>query len=444
MVNFGCFADPVRRCALPAGSEGRALPEMCVKPAQAWAVHLPAVAVQQTDRLVNGFVKLHPGQPKTGALADPYHKTSLNSTTAVLINGEVLGKHLFRKSEMFDPQRKYKIHWEITDLCNLKCPMCPRTDAQNRCRPTADVRNTQFFLDDVKELLPDTFLKQVQRIDFCGNFGDPCMARDFTEICRHLMTCGAVVMVSTNGAMRRPQWWENLGRVFADSHSWVEFHLDGLADTNHFYRIGARWENIEANAAAFIAAGGRAEWHFILFKHNQHQVETARAVARWMGFRAFVPTTTGRFPHGGRFAYMHPDGDWRSLEQATVSLEENPEKQKAGADPSARCTTAAGSDAILCKSAEKNRFFIDATGYMAPCCWVSNRDPRRPGDMLRAVAAAGKDPERFNLRRRPIEDILGDDLFSQTFPQLWGASALVTCQKKCGRRHRNVKIREKL
>ena len=350
------------------------------------------------------------------------------------------------KAAMFNAQRKYKIHWEITDLCNLKCPMCPRTDIHNRCRPVSEIQHTQFFLQDVKELLPGAFLKQVQRVDFCGNFGDPCMAKDFYGICELLMArYGVTVMVSTNGSMRKPGWWEKLGRLFAGTKSWLEFHVDGLADTNHLYRIGAKWGNIEANAAAFIATGARADWHFIAFRHNQHQLEQAREIARRMGFSAFVPTDTGRFPDGGEFAYMHPDGDWRALEKTTVAIQDGLAATEAADSTASRLDKAAtATDTIVCKSVAKNRFFIDAAGYVAPCCWVSGRDPQRPGDMLRAVAAAGKDPERFNLRRRPIEEILADDLFSKGFPDLWGVDALSTCRKKCGRHHRNVKIRLKL
>ena len=346
---------------------------------------------------------------------------------------------------MFNSQRKYKIHWEITDLCNLKCPMCPRTDTQNRCRPVKELQNTQFFLTDVKKLLPDAFMKQVQRVDFCGNFGDPCMARDFYDICEYLIVHHQItVMVSTNGSMRKPPWWGRLGQLFAGTPSWLEFHVDGLADTNHLYRIGARWENIEANAAAFIEGGGRAEWHFILFKHNQHQVDQAREFARRMGFHAFVPTDTGRFSDGGKIPYMHPDGDWRILEQADVRLEKTPDSKGMKAASSIQSEAGDGPPAIRCKSAEKNRFFLDAAGYLAPCCWISNRDPLRPGDMLRAIAATGKDPEQFNIRRRPVGEILQDDLFSIGFPGLWNADDLATCRKKCGRHHRNVKIRMNL
>ena len=346
---------------------------------------------------------------------------------------------------MFDDRRKYKIHWEVTDLCNLKCPMCPRTDIRNRCRPIREIRHTQFFLNDVKKLLPSAFLRRVKRIDFCGNFGDPCMARDFYEICQWLMNGhDFTVMVSTNGSMRRPDWWRRLGRLFARGNSWLELHVDGLRDTNHLYRIGARWDDIMANAAAFIDGGGRAEWHFILFKHNQHQVEQAREIAARMRFSSFVTIETCRFPEGGQLAYMHPDGDRRTLEQASVRLPKQPKTTRKASCRTSGRPAAFEAGAIACKSAQENRFFIDAAGYLAPCCWIADRNPQRPGEMLRAVAAAGKDIEQFNIRSRPIEEILRDDLFSKQFPELWRADALYNCRKKCGRRHRHVKIKQKL
>ena len=319
--------------------------------------------------------------------------------------------------------------------------MCPRTDIYNRCRPVKEVQNIQFSLTDIKKTMPATFFSKVARIDFCGNFGDPCMARDFAEISEMLIADhGITIMASTNGSMRRPDWWQRLGRLFAGTESWIEFHIDGLQDTNHLYRIGAKWEKIQANTAAFIAGGGAADWLFILFKHNQHQVEEARETAIRMGFNAFVVTETGRFPDGDEFNYMHPAGDWRNLELATIR-DINKLKDSNAVTRPIEDSSSAEDISIDCKSIRKNRFYIDAGGYLAPCCWVCSNDPKRPGDMLRVVSAAGKDAELFNIHSRSIEDILQDNLFSKWFPKLWKAETLSTCLKKCGRRHRNKKIK---
>lgn len=348
---------------------------------------------------------------------------------------------------MFDAGRPYAMHWELTDWCNLKCPMCPRTDHLHRCRPVVTVGNRQFFLDDAKRYFPRSFLERVRAVDFCGNYGDPCVARDFFEICRWLVgQYGTVLTVSTNGAMRQPGWWRQLGELFAPNRGLVEFHIDGLQDTNHVYRIGADWKKIMANTAGYISAGGKADWLFIVFRHNQHQIDQACDLARRRGFHRFVTVDTGRFPVDQKFAYMHPQGDIRHLEQATISGRQTlscawqPDANKEENTSIVKSTIMpAPINGIRCKSSKHNRFYLDAAGNMAPCCWVAGVDDQKPGNMLKAVMAAGRRVEDFNIRHRPIEDILRDPLFSDMFPKLWALDSLETCRKKCGRQHRNIR-----
>ena len=372
---------------------------------------------------------------------------------------------------MFCADRKYIIHWELTDLCNLRCPMCPRTDIDNYCRPVKSIRKAQFYLKDLKRYFPDAFLKKLAGVDFCGNLGDPCIARDFYEICAYLIDrYGVKIMVSTNGSMRSAKWWKKLGVLFAGTESRIEFHIDGLQDTNHIYRIGADWQKLMANTEAYISAGARADWIFILFKHNQHQIEIARDMAASRGFNAFVLVDSGRFPDGGKYHFQHPDGDRAALEKAPLSIQSGNQAngvqftevkiaagEKIGSNP-IRHPTKAGDgqpsnrkagkqktvNGITCKASKHNRFYIDALGNVAPCCWVSNNDPDHPGNMLTALKLAGRNPEEFNLCNRPIESILNDPLFSHFFAELWEQDALSTCRKKCGRKHRNIRATLKL
>jgi hypothetical protein len=227
----------------------------------------------------------------------------------------------------------------------------------------------------------------------------------------------------------------------------LEFHIDGLEDTNHLYRIGADWTKIMDNAAAYISAGGKADWLFIAFKHNQHQIHQACDTARKMGFYRFVQVDTGRFPDDHTFPYQHPDGGIRHLEQATVSGHHE-SAYAAGAhreveaekfSTNKKSIIPAAISGIRCKSSKHNRFYLDASGNLAPCCWVAGVDDRNSGNMLKAVKAAGRNPEDFNIRNRSIDDIVRDLLFSNIFPKLWTSDSLETCRKKCGRQHRNIR-----
>jgi hypothetical protein len=44
-----------------------------------------------------------------------------------------------------------------------------------------------------------------------------------------------------------------------------------------------------ANVQAFINAGGRAEWDYLIFKHNEHQIDEAKDLSKKLGFYSFVP-----------------------------------------------------------------------------------------------------------------------------------------------------------
>ncbi|MFB8793762.1 MAG: hypothetical protein U7126_05920 [Microcoleus sp.] len=75
----------------------------------------------------------------------------------------------------------------------------------------------------------------------------------------------------------------------------VIFSIDSLADTNSVYRNNTNWDRIMQSVNSFIQAGPKAVWHYLIFEHNQHQVELARALAEELGFVEFVPKATSRF-----------------------------------------------------------------------------------------------------------------------------------------------------
>ena len=41
------------------------------------------------------------------------------------------------------------------------------------------------------------------------------------------------------------------------------------------------------NVDAFIGNGGSAFWEYLVFKHNQHQIEEARLLSKKLGFKKF-------------------------------------------------------------------------------------------------------------------------------------------------------------
>jgi MoaA/NifB/PqqE/SkfB family radical SAM enzyme len=344
---------------------------------------------------------------------------------------------------MFTQKRPYTFHIELTDKCNAGCPMCPRTDALNFCKPNREkVFNVELTLDDFRQHFTDEFCGRTSEIVFGGAYGDPLAASQLLEIADHLTARGVRLAVATNGGLRKPDWWRRLGEVMKRTGSRLELHIDGLADTNPLYRVKTNYDRIIQNAEAYIATGARAEWHFIIFRHNQHQIDEAFRLSREMGFAQFTLIDTIRFSGGDRYEYRMPGGETRHLEMPTVkaadfqtsgegvAVIERP-LQAVGDNP-----TEAGTNGIDCKSAANNQPYISAHGQVSACCWVTGSD-----EEAAFFKSHGLAPERYNIRNRPLQEILQDEPFAALYARAWSADSLKTCRHKCGKMLRNKRNR---
>ncbi|MEL6196256.1 MAG: hypothetical protein AAFT19_00280, partial [Pseudomonadota bacterium] len=104
---------------------------------------------------------------------------------------------------MFTVERPYIFHIELTDKCNAGCPMCPRTDAMNFCKPDRSVvANVELGLGDFRTHFTDAFCARTEEIVFGGAYGDPLAGSELLEITDHLTARGVRLAISTNGGLR--------------------------------------------------------------------------------------------------------------------------------------------------------------------------------------------------------------------------------------------------
>jgi MoaA/NifB/PqqE/SkfB family radical SAM enzyme len=233
-----------------------------------------------------------------------------------------------------------QIHIELTNACNAACPMCVRF-FRNSPLPRPDLTIQEIKLDKFKEFFPPKLLSGLVKIMFCGTQGDPCMASDTLEICeyihKHTKTpwwkkrkSEFVLQIHTNGGMRNPEWWAKLGAVFAKHNQksldcWrLIFSIDGLEDTNHLYRRNVKWKNLMANVKAFIGAGGNAVWEYLIFEHNEHQVEEAKQMSKDLGFVIFVPKKALGVDNGKELKALNAVNKNGEIEY-TINAPKNPE-----------------------------------------------------------------------------------------------------------------------
>lgn len=182
------------------------------------------------------------------------------------------------------------LHIELSTFCNAACPICPRFyEGTDVVRP--DLSLTQITLEKFKKYFPVDSIKQFTRILYCGTMGDPLMAKDCFKIFEyvHSLNPNCNQIVHTNGGIRNTEFWTNMGKLFNHNGMRVVFSIDGLEDTNHLYRRNVNWGTLMNNVKTFINAGGEATWEFLIFRHNEHQIQIAQDLAYKMKFMDFQP-----------------------------------------------------------------------------------------------------------------------------------------------------------
>ncbi len=328
--------------------------------------------------------------------------------------------------------------------------MCARNLHGGAVNP--DLPLVELSLDDIKAILLPDFIARLKRIYACGNYGDPIVARDCLPVFRYLREMGPEVNLDlhTNGSARRPDWWRELAGILKQGPHYLRFGIDGLEDTNHLYRRGTDWKTIMRAAAAFIEAGGHAEWDFLVFKHNEHQVEEARRLALEMGFKAFFVRKTGRFTADNeletleRFDVLDRKGKFEYWLELPTGIEyRNPAYDNLDAVRRRYGDYQSYLDQVPidCKVAgKKGKFYLSAQGYALPCCWLgavfseaSTPERQQFADLLARHGGA----KVLDAKAHGLREVIEGPVFQQVIPASWNpesiaAGKLSICARTCG------------
>lgn len=267
---------------------------------------------------------------------------------------------------MLDYPNIRTLQLELTTLCNAACPQC----ARNVCGfDIPDLPVHKWSLQSIKQYLPVDFIQQLNFIYFCGSYGDPFMAVDFLDIARYFRSVNPSIKLGahTNASLRTPKFFAECAEVL----DFIGFGIDGLEDTNHLYRRNCFWDKIVENASAYIQAGGHAEWDFIVFEHNQHQVEDARKLSKQLGFTKFNVKKTCRFLN-----YNHELVDsYNVLDEYRIYPPSDPTYYNRAYDDIKKTDLEQYKlqTCIKCNAVRINEIYIGADGYVFPCGWLSDR-----------------------------------------------------------------------
>lgn len=325
---------------------------------------------------------------------------------------------------------------EITNNCQASCPMCARNVNGGLENPFIKIQN--WTLEEFKTIMNSTVLNQLEHFYFCGNYGDPILNNDLIAMCNYSSKVAPEVSIAvhTNGGARNIEWWEQLAQTLPANHR-VVFALDGLEDTHSLYRVDINFNTVLRNATAFINAGGTAEWVFIKFKHNEHQVEQARALSKQLGFKTFVLKNSSRFIIESKVNVVDKNGlVTHFVEPATDTPIKFIDKKTIDSFKDI------ARDAVIdCKVLNDGEVYIDAYKDLYPCCHTASipylyRDRNGLSDVLKTMLEQHNDMMNSlgetNAIKKSVKDIIESNAYQTVWTDYWSVKKLLICARTCG------------
>lgn len=334
-----------------------------------------------------------------------------------------------------------KLDTEITNRCNAACPQCPRTGT---FKGMSEVISTSG-MKDVRPEVFDHILssdagKSIRKVTYCGNYGDPIMHPKAMDIFKKVQSYGVKYQnIDTNGGVRPPEWWAELAKI-PGFH--VTFAIDGLEDTNHLYRVNVKWDRLMENVKAYIDAGGEATWVMIVFDHNDHQVEEAKALSQKLGFKKFQwKASTRKFraeapTKPGVNEYKRKKNE--EVKVADIGFSENKKWQASLVSEGLKEWP------VSCMAERTQQLFLTSDERIIQCChvqptmWERKYIPhshKKEPEFADFVEDQGLKTE---LSQYTFDEIV--ESYSEVWPffeDAWAKRKLKTCNRKCGSNFKN-------
>ena len=323
------------------------------------------------------------------------------------------------------------VHVEASSRCNSHCPMCSRYSAHGFLQP--NLKEEDLTPELFYKLFTPEFTRQIDHVYFSGVYGDPCLNKDLPEFVNYLLDHGCTnINIDTNGGYRGEDWWASLAKPGVQ----INFAVDGASvETLEKYRINVNYDKVLANMKKFIAAGGRAQWNFIVFKHNEHEVELAREIAREIGadFRIKV---TQKFRQKKDFKVLVKGQYQFSLEPPVQEKYRHPNIGVNEHTPHPVYTFDLNNfgylnnNKVRCKTVERKDIFLSAGGLLMPCCYIGTYTHDSPGSYQFNLHYKLDD---FDLKTKSVEEVITkfSDISAKWNDTIKNGN-LITCLWTCG------------
>ncbi|HLE09638.1 MAG: hypothetical protein A2504_07055 [Bdellovibrionales bacterium RIFOXYD12_FULL_39_22] len=280
------------------------------------------------------------------------------------------------------------LHIELTKNCSLACPSCSRNAPHvfqsfqeiTSKRPYGHSLNSEIIFRLISSL-------PIRFILLCGIQGEPTLHPDFLEIIKFLKSREIAIEIETNGNNHPETWWRDLGSILTKSDT-VVFALDGIdQETYSRYRKNGNFNTVLNNHASLKAGSCETVWKFITFGYNVCHLSKAIKLGQHNGFTRFVA-------HEPWDLFVSEGSDRRKKRTDEFSLDNNLESRLVKALGKRKKFT------IECEALDTQGAFIDAFGYVSPCCLA--------GEYVSEPYSFSKDLDKINIYHYDIMTILNN------------------------------------
>lgn len=170
--------------------------------------------------------------------------------------------------------KKKSLNIDFTYRCPLQCPMCMRQKlgGEEKIKLSQDMPFSDF-----KKLL-----KFFSVMYLCGQISDPIYHPKFLEFLKYKKENypNTNLSIHTTASAKSLKWWEKAFDLSDEKICW-EFGLDGTTpEISKIYRVNTNHDRVMDVMKMGAARKLKIRWFFIVFEHNQHQIDEATKIAK--------------------------------------------------------------------------------------------------------------------------------------------------------------------
>lgn len=174
-------------------------------------------------------------------------------------------------------------YWLVIDPmcgCDLQCPFCPTgKEKGTRTRKALGFEEFRRIIDPLGPSL--------LQVEFC-NWGEPLLNPRIYDMIGYAKKFGLETHLSTN--LNRFSK-EDAEKLVDSGLDFLVLSIDGASpETYSRYRVGGDFNRVIENVRLLVEARARRglkrpyiNWQFLVFRHNEHEIEKAKAMGKELG-----------------------------------------------------------------------------------------------------------------------------------------------------------------